>query len=212
MRRSQLTEGLEAIEWTVNDRGLAGLSDLDGIPWMLPMNEFFEAFVETVLASVVRRLGAQLKVGRRRETTHAINWSTPLVGSQASLIPDLWMEWQDTTLIVDAKYKRHWQELQERTWAGVETEIREQHRNDLFQVLAYGNLAVTKAVIACLVYSCTAEAWKELYTTGRLIQRAELQVASRSLYLWLTAIPMGVSADEVAPPIEIALRTAVYAA
>lgn len=212
MRRSQLTEGLEAIEWTVNDRGLAGLSDLDGIPWMLPMNEFFEAFVETVLASVVRRLGAQLKVGRRRETTHAINWSTPLVGSQASLIPDLWMEWQDTTLIVDAKYKRHWQELQERTWAGVETEIREQHRNDLFQVLAYGNLAVTKAVIACLVYPCTAEAWKELYTTGRLIQRAELQVASRSLYLWLTAIPMGVSADEVAPPIEIALRTAVYAA
>src|SRR5215831_12047428 len=71
MRSSLLTEGLQAIEWTVNDRGLAGLSDLDGIPWTTPMNEFFEAFVETVLATVARRLGAQLKVGRRRETTHA---------------------------------------------------------------------------------------------------------------------------------------------
>ncbi len=212
MRSGQLIEGLQAIEWTANDRGLAGLSDLDGIPWMMPMNEFFEAFVETVLARVSRRLGAQLKVGRRRETTRPISWSPPFGGSQGSLIPDLWLEWQDTTLIVDAKYKRHWQELQERTWAGVEDEVREQHRNDLFQVLAYGNLALTKSIIACLVFPCAAEVWKELYRNERLIHKAEIQVGTRSLSLWLTAIPMGIPPDEVAPPIEAALRSASYSA
>jgi len=212
MRSSLLTEGLQAIEWTVNDRGLAGLSDLDGIPWTMSMNEFFEAFVEAVLATVARRLGAQLKVGRRRETTHAISWSPPFVGSQGSLIPDIWLEWQDATLIVDAKYKRHWQELQERTWARVEDEVREQHRNDLFQVLAYGNLALTKSVIACLVFPCTAEVWRELHQNDRLIHKAELQVGARSLSLWLTAIPMGMPPDQVAPPIEAALRSASYSA
>jgi hypothetical protein len=60
------------------------------------------------------------------------------------------------------------QELQDCTWAGIENEIRKQHRNDLFQVLAYGTLAVTKSVIACLVFPCTAEVWKELQQKGQL--------------------------------------------
>ena len=154
MRSTQFLDGLQAIEWTAEERGLAGLSDLEGIPWTMPMNEFFEAFVETVLQLVARRLGAQLKVGRRRETTHPINWSPAFVGSQRSLIPDLWLEWQGTTLIVDAKYKRHWQEMQHNSWSSVEQEIREQHRNDLFQVLAYGNLASTQRVVACLLFPC----------------------------------------------------------
>jgi 5-methylcytosine-specific restriction endonuclease McrBC regulatory subunit McrC len=108
MRSTQFLDGLQAIEWTAEERGLAGLSDLEGIPWTLPMNDFFEAFAETVLQMVARRLGAQLKVGRRRETTHPINWCPTFVGLQRSLFPDLWLEWQGTTLIVDAKYKRHW--------------------------------------------------------------------------------------------------------
>jgi 5-methylcytosine-specific restriction endonuclease McrBC regulatory subunit McrC len=116
----------------------------------MPMNDFFEAFAETVLQAVAQRLGAHLKVGRRRETTHPISWFPPFVGSQRSLIPDIWLEWQDTTLIVDAKYKRHWQEMQHNSWASVEDEIRGQHRNDLFQVLAYGILpAHSKSSLVC---------------------------------------------------------------
>ena len=30
-------EGMQAIDWTVEERGLAGLSDLEGIPWTMPM-------------------------------------------------------------------------------------------------------------------------------------------------------------------------------
>ncbi|MCC6364590.1 MAG: hypothetical protein IT165_13800 [Bryobacterales bacterium] len=68
LRTDVFTQGLQAIEWTVDERGLAGLSDLEGIPWMMPMEQFFEAWVETVLRTVARKTGDALKTGRRRET------------------------------------------------------------------------------------------------------------------------------------------------
>ncbi len=33
--------GVEAIEWTAEERGLAGLSDLAGLPWSMSMEQFF---------------------------------------------------------------------------------------------------------------------------------------------------------------------------
>jgi len=57
MRADAFIEGLQAIEWTVEDRGLAGLSDLEGIPWTMPMEQFFEAWVETVMRNVARQMG-----------------------------------------------------------------------------------------------------------------------------------------------------------
>jgi len=132
--------------------------------------------------------------------------SPPYIGSQRSLVPDLWLEWQDTTLIVDAKYKRHWEELQQNPWGSIADQVREQHRNDLFQVLAYGNLARTERVIVCLAYPCGTTLWKDLHRTNRLLHKAEVSSASRSLHLWLTAIPMGLSSSEVAAPLEQALR------
>ena len=220
MRTTHFLEGLQAIEWTADDRGLAGVSDLEGIPWAMPMNEFFEAFVETVLQGVARRLGGQLKVGRRRETSQPISWSPPFVGSQRSLVPDLWLEWQDTTLIVDAKYKRHWEELQDwhrqprhvgeigrgQSWQAIQDQIHEQHRVDLFQVLAYANLARTPRVIVCLSYPCAASRWRELREADRLIHQAEIPTGSRSLQLWLTAVPMGLALADAAVPIENAFR------
>ena len=187
MRTEQFVNGLQAIEWTVEERGLAGLSDLEGIPWTMPMDQFFEAWVETVFRVVVQRTGGQMTVGRKRETTHPIIWEPTYLGSQKSLVPDIWLEWDSTTLIVDAKYKRHWEEFQHQSWSNVEERLREQHRNDLLQVLAYANLARTSTVIACLAYPCSSVSWDSLRERGRLIHKAELTVGSRSLHLWLTA-------------------------
>ena len=128
----------------------------------MPMEKFFEAWVETVFQSVARDTAAVLKVGRRRETTHPIDWEPAYLGSQKSLVPDLWLEWQDTTLIVDAKYKRHWEELQEHSWNATADLIREQHRNDLFQALSYANLAKTSRVITCLAYPCSPDTWTRM--------------------------------------------------
>ena len=201
LRTVHYIEGLQAIEWTVEDRGLAGMSDLEGIPWRMPMEQFFEAWVETVFQSVARLIGATLKTGRRRETVCPIDWEPPYSGSQKSLVPDVWLEWGSTTLIVDAKYKRHWDELRDSLWGSVEEAIREQHRNDLLQLLAYANLARSSQVVVCLAYPCAPNTWESMVSRNRVFRRAELNTGARSVTIWLTAIPMATSVDRVIGPI-----------
>lgn len=209
LRTEIFIDGLQAIEWTVEERGLAGVSDLEGVPWTMPMDRFFEGWVETVFRNVARHTGAQIKVGRKRETTYPIVWEPSYAGTQKSLAPDIWLEWESTTLIVDAKYKRHWEELQYHPWWRAEEGLRDQHRNDLFQVLAYANLARTSQVIACLAYPCTRENWTSLQERGRLIHRADLAVGPRIVQLWLTAVPMTAAVDNIAPPLISEVRKAV---
>jgi 5-methylcytosine-specific restriction endonuclease McrBC regulatory subunit McrC len=205
LRSDVFIGGIQAMEWTIDERGLAGLSDREGVPWKLPMNEFFEAWVETVFHTVARRTGAQIKVGRKQETRHPIHWEPGYLGSQKSLIPDVWLEWDSTTLIVDAKYKRHWEELQN-PWSTVADELRQQHRGDLLQVLAYANLARTPNVLACLAYPCSPDRWKSLRERRRLIHRAELTIGNRSLQLWLTALPMAIAVDRIADALSEQVR------
>jgi hypothetical protein len=172
LRNEVFVEGLQAIEWTVEERGLAGLSDLEGIPWRMPMEQFFEAWVETVLRTVALRTGGILSAARRRQTVSALSWEPPYTGSQRSLVPDLVLELDGITLIVDAKYKRHWEELQERSWHEQKGDLHEQHRQDLLQVLAYANLAAQARVICCLVYPCpenlgiSGAAWTTVSPSG----------------------------------------------
>ena len=208
LRIQHFREGLQAIEWTIEDRGLAGVSDLEGIPWRMPMEQFFEAWVETVFRSVARQIGAELRVGRRRETVHPINWEPPYLGSQKALIPDIWLDWGSTTLIVDAKYKRHWDELEGHSWRSVEEMIREKHRSDLFQVLAYANLALRARVIVCLAYPCTPSTWERVMHQNRVVHKAEINTGMRSILLWLTAIPMATAADKICSPLLQEVRSA----
>ena len=140
------------------------------------MEQFFEAWVETIFRVVAQHTGAKVRVGRKLETTHPVNWEPPYIGSQKSLIPDIWLEWDSVTLIVDAKYKRHWEEFQRHPWSNLEEELREQHRNDLLQVLAYSNFARSATVIACLVYPCSPQSWDSLRDRKRLIGGVGLRV------------------------------------
>lgn len=190
LRNEKFLDGLQAIEWTVEERGLAGLSDLQGLPWRMPMDRFFEAWLETIFTQVARRTGAQIKTGRQSQTTRPIDWQPPYLGSQKSLVPDIWLEWDTATLIIDAKYKRHWEELAQSSWSRLDQEIREDHRHDLFQVLAYTSLAKTRVVIGCLVYPCSAKTWGLLQQSGRLIHKSTITVGERTVHLWLTAVPM----------------------
>lgn len=209
MQTQSYVDGVQGIEWTAEDRGLAGISDLEGIPRRMPMETFFEAWVETVLMEVARKTGGLLRAGRKRETVHAVHWQPPYAGSQRALIPDFSIQYADTTVIVDAKYKRHWEELQRGSWGEMMEELREQHRQDLLQVLAYGNLATTPNVVVCLAYPCTAKSWESLRERGRLHHQAEVAVGSRTVRLWLTAVPMAMSATTVAESLTAAVRAMV---
>lgn len=182
--------GVEAIEWTAEERGLAGLSDLAGLPWAMSMEQFFEAWVETLMTQVARQIGGTLRSGRERQTLVPLNWNPPYLGSQKSLIPDLVIERDDTTVIVDAKYKEHWEEMQERRWSDLEDELRERHRADLLQVLAYSTIARARKVLVCLAYPCNEERWLSLRARNLLIHRASLPATDRRIELALVAFPL----------------------
>jgi McrBC 5-methylcytosine restriction system component len=190
LRTETFRRGVEAIEWTVEERGLAGLSDLQGLPWAMSMESFFEAWAETLIARVARRCGGVLKTGRRRETIVPLGWNPPYLGSQKSLVPDIVLERDDLTVIVDAKYKDHWEEMQEHRWLNLDEDLRERHRADLLQVLAYSTIARTPNVLVCLAYPCREETWRSLRDRGRLFHRATLPSAERRIDLLLTAFPL----------------------
>ena len=190
VHRPVVVEGLEAIDWTVEERGLAGASDLEGVPWKMSMEEFFEAWVEVIFRAVLVRTGGRLRVGRLRQTVAALAWDPPYTGSQRSLVPDLVAELEAATLIIDAKYKRHFEELEQAGWGRLEEEFREEHGRDLLQVLAYAHLADAPVVGAFLVYPCTAATWESLRMRRRLFHLAAVPSGSRRIWLGLTAVPM----------------------
>ncbi len=190
VRTDVFRRGVEAIEWTAEERGLAGLSDLRGLPWAMSMEQFFEAWVEALMSRVARQIGGTMRSGRERQTVVPLNWDPPYLGSQRSLVPDLVIEREDTTIIVDAKYKEHWEEMQERRWADLEEELRDRHRADLLQVLAYSTVARTPKVLVCLAYPCNEERWLSLRARNLLLHRASLPTAERRVELVLAAFPL----------------------
>lgn len=194
LRTDAFHRGVEAIEWTAEERGLAGMSDLQGLPWVMSMEQFFEAWVETLMSHVARRLGGVMRSGRERQTVVPLNWDPPYLGSQKSLIPDLVIERGDTTIIIDAKYKEHWEEMQERRWTDLEEELRERHRADLLQILAYSTVTQTPKVLVCLAYPCSEERWLSLRARGLLLHRASLPLTTRRVELVLVAFPLSTRA------------------
>jgi hypothetical protein len=199
-------DGLQAIDWTVEDRGLAGLSDLEGVPWSMPMDQFFEAWVETVFRAVAQRAGGLLKAGRKHETVAPISWEPSFLGSQKSLVPDLIFELENCTLVIDAKYKRHWEEMGHRSWNVQGDTLRDQHRSDLLQILAYANVTGGARVVCCLVYPCSSSTWQSLRDRNRLFHCASLPYRGRQVDVWLTAIPMHAQLDTIAAPMVEQIR------
>lgn len=198
-------EGIQAVEWTVDDRGLAGLGDLQGLPWVLPMDVFFEAWVETVVGQLAKRSGGILRTGRQKQTTTPLGWNPPYLGSQRYLLPDIVLERENETIIFDAKYKNHWEEINRDGWFGIDKELQERHRNDLLQVLAYSTVAESKRVVCCLAYPCRSHTWHSLIARKRPFHKASVRAGTRRVDLILTAVPMGIDPEEIYPVLSTAL-------
>lgn len=198
-------DGLDAITWSTEETGLGGLTDWRGLPWVMSMEQFFEAWVETVLQRFTRRYGGQLRVGRRRETITPIAWERPFLGSQKFLLPDLVIAQEDRTIFVDAKYKDHWEVLQHQRWSDLENELRERHRDDLLQVLAYSTLSDNKATTVCLAYPCNVDTWVSLKERGMVNNRAAIYAGKRKIDLAMVALPIGEKVDELVTQLGFAL-------
>jgi len=205
MKIETFREGIQAVGWTVEDRGLAGLADLQGLPWVLPLDMFFEAWVETLVTRLTRETGGILRTGRKRETLAPIHWDNVFVGTQKFLLPDLILERDDVTFIFDAKYKRHWEEFNTTNWGKIEKEIQEQHRQDLLQVLAYSSLKSSQRVVACLIYPCQNHTWESLKSRQQLFQHASIPANGRNLEVILTAVPMSADVGDAVENLKLAI-------
>jgi len=195
-------EGVQAIEWTLDDRGLAGLSDLAGISWRMDMDTFFEAWVEAIAAHAAERTGSRIRAGRKEETRVPLDWQPAAAGSQRSLLPDVVMERQDVVLVIDAKYKRHAEQIERLGWHDVDEGTREEHRNDVLQALAYSTLFDAPRTVACLAYPASPHSWDRLVSRGRAVSRARVRTGMRNVELALLAVPL--SGDLTGPAEEIA--------
>lgn len=201
-------EGIQAMDWTIDERGIAGLSDLSGLAWRMDMEVFFESWVEAIAESAARHVGARIRSGRRQQTRVPLDWNPPSAGSQRALIPDVILERDDVVVILDAKYKRHAEEIERLGWSGTSDELREQHRNDVLQALAYSTIFSAPRIVACLVYPASMETWKSLVERRRVATRAVVRTGARHVELALLAVPLSGNCDVVASSVEQLITTA----
>jgi 5-methylcytosine-specific restriction endonuclease McrBC regulatory subunit McrC len=125
-------------------------------------------------------------------------------------LPDLTLErlsaqGEKETIIFDAKYKGHWEDLNQERWGRLDEELRERHRADLLQVLAYSTLSEASRITSCLVYPCRKHTWESLKKRGMLYHRAALNAGRRSVNLVLMAIPMEAEVEEVVQMLAVAV-------
>lgn len=190
--------GMEAIEWTVDERGLGGTSDLAGLPWRMDMSPFFEAWVEAIAERAAHQHGAILTTGRRHETTVRLHWQPAKYGTQRSLIPDVVLHRPGVTVVIDAKYKRHAQLVGYGLYGLNNHDWQVQHREDLLQCLAYTSLFDAPRVVACLAYPTPDDQWNLLSQQGRVLSRAYVRHGLRQVEVALLAVPMSGDVKEAA--------------
>ena len=186
-----LKNGLEALGWVVDERGLGGGREMDGLAWSLRLDELWEQYVEGVVRREVAVTGGSIRVGRKRETVFPLEWTDPSHRSMGQLIPDIVVFRPTSVQIIDAKYKAHLSELDEHGWHRFTADTREAHRADIHQVLAYAALYSADEVKATLVYPLRKATFEALHERGRDVSTANLLHGARQVRLELRGLPFG---------------------
>ncbi|MCE5231048.1 McrC family protein [bacterium] len=190
-----LRSGLQALGWLVDERGLAGTTENDSLAWCLPMHQLFERWVEAITRAWARGFGGQVQSANSGETTVPIVWDRRSLNSLGSLIPDLIVRTGEQMLIIDSKYKGHFEELDDHRWHELREELRSEHRHDLHQILAYAALYEANHITSMLVYPMQPSAWDRLARRRQTIITANLRHGGRNLTLALACIPLKLPID-----------------
>ncbi len=186
-----LRKGLEALGWLVDERGLGGGREQDGLAWQLSLEKLWEFWVETVIRNEAARTGATVMAGRLGQTTFPIAWSSPSLRSLGHLVPDFVTRKGRAVNVIDAKYKQHLIELNDEGWRQMGDEIREAHRADIHQILAYASLFEAEQVTASLIYPLRFDSWNSLLEREKTVASAELSHGGRSVRLEIRGLPFG---------------------
>ncbi len=140
---------VEAMTWVAEERGLGGARCMDGLAWDLSVDAVWEAWVAAFSADLGRYLG--LVASPFQTARRPLRWQGP-AHSMGALAPDVELRGADRVVWLDAKYKAHLELLTRRGWSNLSDDVREDHRADLHQALAYASLADVPTVDTLLVY------------------------------------------------------------
>ena len=185
-----LKRGLQALGWIVDERGLAGTAETDGLSWCLPMYEMFERWVEHLARLWAHSFGGRVRSGRNHETLVPIRWEHRGVRSLSSLVPDLVVEQGQRVWIIDSKYKSHFEELDDRRWAEMGEELQSEHRHDVHQALAYAATRDAAEITTVLAYPMQLAPWQRLADRNRTVTAATIAAGSRKLRVALAGVPI----------------------
>jgi 5-methylcytosine-specific restriction endonuclease McrBC regulatory subunit McrC len=106
-------------------------------------------------------------------------------------VPDIVIKRGRSVQIIDAKYKSHLAELDDTGWYRFAEEIRETHRADIHQILAYASLYEADEVIATLVYPLRQSTYRILKDQHHERSFADLLHGGRHVRLELRGLPFG---------------------
>jgi 5-methylcytosine-specific restriction endonuclease McrBC regulatory subunit McrC len=188
-----LRRGIEALGWIVDERGLGGGREMDGLAWVAPLDALWERYVEALVRREASIQGGAVRVGRSRQTLVALPWSDPSHRSMGHLLPDLVVSYRDRIDVIDAKYKAHFADLDEQGWRAFTEDARESHRADIHQILAYAALFDAPEVRAVLVYPLREHTWRILHDRDRDTSVAEVFAGRRKVRIELRGLPFGVA-------------------
>jgi hypothetical protein len=188
-----IARGLQALGWLVDGRGLGGGRELDGIAWTLKLDRLWELNVAAHVSGLARNAGGQALPCHKGQTVFPLQWTDPGLRSLGHLTPDLVLRRHDGLRVFDAKYKPHFAELDEAGWQRMAEEVRDSHRADLHQVLAYAALFDAPRITTTLVYPLRPTTFAALRSRGRDVTRAQLFHGGRQLTLELQGLPFGSS-------------------
>ena len=191
-----LQRGMQALGWLVDERGLAGAAETDGLAWCLPMHELFERWVEHLVRFWAHGFGGRVRSGRTYETLIPIRWSRSTIQSLNSLVPDLIVQQGSRVWVIDAKYKGHFEELDDYRWKELAEELQAEHRHDLHQVLAYAATCDADQITSVLVYPMHLPTWQRLAERNRVVTMATIAVGGGALRLVLMGVPIQIPSPD----------------
>jgi 5-methylcytosine-specific restriction endonuclease McrBC regulatory subunit McrC len=185
-----LREGLRAIGWIVDERGLGGGRSSDGLAWALPLEQLWERYVEKVTRDEAACSGGRVRVGRLGETTVPLLWNDRSHRALGHLVPDVVMKTPHGVEIVDAKYKAHFADLDSAGWNAFTDDVKSNLRADVHQILAYAaTCGDAQSVTATLVYPVSTALYDELTLRSQDVVSATIPIGCRSMQLRLRALP-----------------------
>lgn len=182
--------GFTYSKWLLTRQGLGGPDDGEGLPWTICSEELYELWVGYVAQKWAKMIGSPIKTSSNKSSIIPIDWDIQYEKTMSYLLPDYVCEKKDEVWIFDAKYKNLLEDLVGYKWHQLDDFMREAHRSDFHQILAYSSAFNERTVVSILAYPFDYTIQK-----GELIRYTRIgkfsQSNDRRVWIVLLPVPMG---------------------